>query len=56
MRERSEKEKEREERVIVTTASSDNRSIDPSELPAAFPQDRGKRYYPERACGVRNRG
>lgn len=33
------------ERVIVTTASSDNRSIrDRSELPAAFPQDRVKRY------------
>lgn len=37
-------ERERE-RVIVTTASSDNRSIrDRSELPAAFPQDRVKRY------------
>lgn len=39
------RERERRERVIVTTASSDNRSIrDRSELPAAFPQDRAKRY------------
>lgn len=40
-----EREREWRERVIVTTASSDNRSIrDRSELPAAFPQDRAKRY------------
>lgn len=49
-REKGRRESKSEERVIVTTASSDNRSIDPCE----FPQDRETIPTTLSACGSGN--